>query len=172
MRMPVAVAGEALDTAVSATERTTMPEQIQNITVTLQTATQEKGERTFDRRVEAEFDSHVYLGAAGREFCCRSAGDRIDFRAGATDIFIFGGDTNVLNAPINDPQDLMMSDIERHPVYIRFDPHPYDQDNWCLERAELTVDNATSQLCLHASALVGEAHLWLGRESGHILHLT
>ncbi|MCB5177941.1 hypothetical protein [Streptomyces antimicrobicus] len=149
-----------------------MSETIKKITVTLQTATQERGERTFKRRVGVEGDSKVYLGIAGREFSCRLAGNKVPFQPGDSNTFVFGGDPNVLDAPINDPQNIPLAEVKPHPVYIRFEPHPYDDDNWCLERAEVVVEASGKPLRLHAVALDGEATIWLGRESGHTVHLA
>jgi hypothetical protein len=148
-----------------------MANKIKNIRAEIQTATQERGDRTYNNiQVPVQNDSRVYLGVAGREFAC--ATERADFQAGAIDTFIFGGDANVEHANINDPQTLALDDVLAFPVYIRFEPHPYDQDNWCVERVEVTIEDDQNSIKLSSKVLDGEATVWLGLTSGEILYLS
>ncbi|MEW2417821.1 hypothetical protein AB0953_29455 [Streptomyces sp. NPDC046866] len=68
-----------------------MPETISKITLTLQTATQERGERNFKRRVGVEGNSKVYLGIASRESSCRLAGNRAPIQPGDSNTMVRSG---------------------------------------------------------------------------------
>ncbi len=110
----------------------------------------------------------MFLGIGGREFVC--ATEDADFRTGKTDTFVFGGDSNVRNPAINDPGDMLLEEIHRHPVYLRFQRFSEQPDEWCVERAEVTVDTADQDRAYRCEAMDGDALHWMGSRSGEILH--
>ncbi|MFE6365906.1 hypothetical protein ACFVP3_38820 [Streptomyces sp. NPDC057806] len=146
-----------------------MGEKIQNIEVVIQTATKDRGSRTYDKTVQVDAGGQVFLGIAGREFRCRSADGSTNFAPGDKDTFVFGGDSTVVNSNINDPQQLQFDHVKAFPVYIRFGTD--GSDNWCVERVDLTVFGEEGSLRWTAPALKGEAHLWMGVQSSLMLYL-
>jgi hypothetical protein len=144
-----------------------LSEKIKNIELRVQTATQQRGEETVpDSYVDG--DGELFLGAAGREFrCLLDSGDDI-LRAGARDVFVFGGDANVALARANDPQPLTMEEARQRPVYLRY--HSGDED-WCVERAEVVFESESGEYKIAAPLLDGEAHVWLGDRMGRKLYL-
>jgi hypothetical protein len=147
-----------------------MPEMIKQIRAEIQTATQERASRTVDWNPATQSTSEVYLGIAGREFRCNT--DQADFEAGKIDIFLFGGDANVTDANINDPQNIALAAVMANPVYIRFDQRG-TEDAWCLERAEVRVSGAGGALHLLVAPLLdGDDTLWLSTQSGFQVYLS
>lgn len=84
-------------------------------------------------------DGDVYLGVCGREFYIDSTTN--DFQSGASKAYIFGEGANILHADDNDPrtQGLDTEDVDRFPMYIRFQPKNRD-DRWNLQRAQVSFN--------------------------------
>jgi hypothetical protein len=146
---------------------------IKEVTVTLQTSTEEVARRILSRTAETYADSRVFLGLAGREFRC-ATGERRKLLAGSIETFVFGGDTNVTSAAANDPANRTMADVRTYPVYIRFAPMPNasdaDEDDWCLEHVKVGVEG-TEGSRVDLIGLDGSARLYLGSDGGHFLYL-
>lgn len=150
-----------------------MSEMIKQVTVRLQTATQENAQSILNRTAETYADSRVFLGLAGREFRC-SHGEGSILAGGSTETFVFGGDANVKSAVANDPASCTMANAYSYPAYIRFEPQPNrsdaEEDDWCLERVQITVAGTTGS-AIRLTGLEGPARLFLGSDGGHILYL-
>jgi hypothetical protein len=113
-------------------------------------------------------DGHVYLGAAGREF--RLDTESNDFERSSTYTYRFGTFPTVINASTNDPQAqrLVVEDVGRWPLYIRFEPRDED-DRWKLKRAVVAFNSQESPLW--DSNVNAPNGIWLGMRSGLILHV-
>ena len=150
-----------------------MAELIKQVTVTLQTSTQEIGDEIIHRTTETLEDSRVFLGLAGREFRC-SIGEGRRLLAGSIETFVFGSDSNVKSAAANDPTHRTMADVRSYPVYIRFEPMPNasdpHEDDWCLEHVNLGVAG-TEGSRVDLVGLEGAERLFLGSDGGHFLYL-
>ena len=134
---------------------------IQKITVEL-TTTFAKGAST---------RGAVFLGFGGREFRLDIA-DHDDFEEGDDTVYVLGEGGNVMFPERNDPRaglPLSLGDSTHFPVYVRLQPHA-KQDDW--ELASVRVRVAASGGSLEFAVLQGGTErLWLGNESGTILHL-
>lgn len=116
-------------------------------------------------------DGEVYLGLGGREFACAIKGYD-DFEEGDSATYVFGEEANVENPELNDPRHMRsvsMSDVQRFPVYLRFQPRS-GRDNWHLSGITVKV-YGTSGAVLEYSALPQGEYLWLGYRSGLYCHL-
>ncbi|RJL35736.1 hypothetical protein [Bailinhaonella thermotolerans] len=127
-------------------------------------------------RGNAEPDSRVFLGIAGREFRLARPDVR-DFQQHDRHEYIFGNGSNVERPEWNDPRKnppLTLGDLHNRPVYIRFvwtaAAGTTDRDDWHVERVDVTVTAASGAKVSYA-ALVGGPTTWLGDESGTVLHL-
>ena len=113
----------------------------------------------------------VFLGLGGREFRL-DIDDHDDFDEGDDTVYVLGEDSNVMFPARNDPRaglPLSLADATRHPVYVRLEPHA-KQDDWELANVRVRVDGTSGKLAF-AALQGGTERLWLGRESGTILHL-
>lgn len=124
----------------------------------------------------AETDGDVYLGIGGREFYVDSSAD--DFKTGRSKTYIFGdanSDRNVLHPELNDPGThyLTTENIEKFPVYIRFQPHEDDvrSDRWQLERADVYL-NGSDEYDWSTFGLLQRPGIWLGVHAGLVVHLA
>jgi hypothetical protein len=117
----------------------------------------------------AETDGSVYIGICGREFHCNTTAD--NFKRDSLNTFNFGVGANVVNAANNDPRNpvLLTEDVDRFPVYIRFEQDPKDLDGgeWNLEGVDVRL-NGTIFVQYKSRITKG---LWLGKTSGAIHHL-
>ena len=111
---------------------------------------------------DAGTDGEVYLGICGREFRLDSSGN--NFERGAVDTFRLGAGGNVKNGDRNDPRSpqLRTEDLDKFPVYIRFDPVGSSPD-WNLGFVVV-------QLGAEFGAILNPG-LWLGRVSGKFCYL-
>ncbi|MFD7300205.1 hypothetical protein ACFV83_04630 [Streptomyces pharetrae] len=151
----------------------TAPQLITRIEVKTQT----------DPSAGAGTNGWVFLGIGGREFQLDTLADDFEPRASdrpVTDTFVLGEGANILNASGNDPRDpqLHVTDLDRHPVYLRFQPRDND-DDWRIDRVDITVTGTAGGAVHHydyqALADVTGAPkttLRLSRRSGRILHLS
>lgn len=150
-----------------------MAELIRQVTVTLQTSTEEAGFEIMYRTAETLGDSRIFLGLAGREFRC-STGEGRKLLAGSIETFVFGNGSNVTSGAANDPTHRTMADVRAYPVYIRFAPMPNasdsQEDDWCLEHVKLSVEG-TEGSRVDLVGLEGPERLFLGSDGGHFLHL-
>ena len=118
-------------------------------------------------------NGEVYLGICGREFYLDA--DRNDFEKGDYWPYILGDAANILHKQYNDPRKFWprhTEDLEKFPVYIRFEPRrpgdPYD--NWLLEQVTVKVNPGPGEWTFEA--LAGEGvKLWLGLTRGKICYL-
>ena len=134
-------------------------------------------------RIDAQFktgnrsgagtDGDIFIGIGGREFVADSAVD--DFERGSDRIYVFGagsGSGSTVNNPaFNNPStpfQLDTSNLDRFPVYVRFEPTGRD-DNWNLESVTVTVNPGPGQV--QYQALGGSNNLWLGQHAGKVCHL-
>ncbi|ELZ26707.1 hypothetical protein C474_18740 [Halogeometricum pallidum JCM 14848] len=117
--------------------------------------------------VGADTDGHVYLGVCGREFRINTPED--DFELGAGDTIRFGKDDNVENGWLNDPRQpqLFVEQADQFPVYLRYDPHPRD-DDWVLEHAYVTFND--DSFPMYETLLRGT--LQMGHRSTLFVHLV
>lgn len=115
-------------------------------------------------------DGDVYLGVCGREFYVDTESD--DFECGSARDYVFGDGANVINKPDNDPrgQLLLTENVERFPVYLRFQPRSRS-DNWNLQRAVVTFNENLLPQWDTASFVRPDAGIWLGIRSGLYVHL-
>ncbi len=137
-----------------------MPE-IQSIHLTLKTG----------RMDGAGTDGDVYLGVCGREFYVDTESD--DFERGSAREYVFGDGANVINKPNNDPrrQRLLTENVERFPVYLRFQPRSRS-DNWNLQQAVMTFNDESFLSQWDSAIFVRPADgIWLGIRSGLYVHL-
>lgn len=121
-------------------------------------------------------DGDIYLGICGREFYIDSPED--DFETGATRTYVFAGagsDRNVLHPELNDPttHNLTTENIEKFPVYIRFQPHASAprSDRWQLQRADVYLNGLDLYEWSTASIIKGPG-IWLGVHAGLVMHLA
>jgi hypothetical protein len=125
-------------------------------------------------------DGNVYLGLGGREFLLDSTAD--DHERGNERDYIMGGAPfeseleppliRVRNKDKNDPREgfpLDTVDLNRAPVYIRFEPEG-PNDNWNLSFAAALV--YAGSFVVGYTPPTGFDNLWLGRVMGKILYLT
>ncbi len=116
-------------------------------------------------------NGQVYLGIGGREFRLDIA-DHEDFEAGDEMTYEFGDDANVMFPDRNDPRRgviMTRAIIRTLPVYIRFQPRD-GSDDWNLANVRVRVLGETGTALY--SALDGNSeHVWLGPQSGLLLHL-
>jgi hypothetical protein len=110
----------------------------------------------------------VYLGLGGREFRCDTPAN--NFKQGGTDTFVFGQFANVLNPERNDPVGLILSRVDRFPVYVRFDQG--NKTPWRFRRltVRLTVVPGP-QPPGFTSDIHHPGGLWLGSDTGAIVFL-
>jgi hypothetical protein len=122
------------------------------------------------RRNNADTDGDVYIGIAGREFRCDTTAD--DFEENSDRIYKFGAGANVTNTANNDPRNpqLAVEDVDRFPVYIRFEQDLTDHDGgeWNLESAVVHLNQTTTP---QYESRLGRSGLWLGKTSGSFLYL-
>jgi hypothetical protein len=138
-------------------------------------------------------DGDVYLGIGGREFSVDSADeDYDDFYRSDVRYYIFGEKptplddylvedpfyitTTVLHPKYNDPREpypLDTDDMDKFPVYIRFEPED-DDDFWCLEDVVVRVNplTKTTQVKRYHALQGVEQFLWLGPTRGKFLFLS
>lgn len=138
-----------------------MPE-LHKITLNLQTGDLE----------DAGTDGDVYLGVCGREFYVDSEDpDEDDFERNSTHEYVFGVDASNINPPANDPRNpqLFTENVERFPMYIRFQPRSRT-DHWFLHRAEVSFNDSFFPRW-DTLELIGRAGIWLGTRSGMYVHL-
>jgi hypothetical protein len=134
--------------------------QIQSIHLTIETG----------RMDNAGTDGDVYLGVCGREFFVDTSSD--DFERASGREYIFGEGANVNNQSDNDPrtQDLQIENVERFPVYLRFQPL-HRGDKWNLSRAVITFNNDLSPQWETTTFVFPNAGIWLGPRAGLYVHL-
>jgi len=126
----------------------------------------------------ASTDGRVYLGLAGREYAVKSSGSGHDFQpAPEPHVFVFGQGANVALAEHNNPAAPWQTDFEDValcPKFLRLAPKG-DDDNWNLQRADLTVwyrESLAAGAPTHTqnfSRLSNSPHLWLGVQRGLFL---
>lgn len=109
----------------------------------------------------ANTDGEVYLGICGRELLLDT--NKNDFERGETDTFVLGRNSNSRYKERSDPSGLDTKDLNRFPMWIRFEPDGTD-NSWNAERVLVTVNpgNGAEQY----EALRGREHQWLGDRSG------
>ncbi len=119
---------------------------------------------------DAGTDGDVYLGVCGREFFADTDNDDFERESGRR--YIFGEGANVRNQSDNDPrsQQLVLENVERLPVYIRFQPKNSD-DRWNLAGASVSFNGQPFPLWETASFLKREVGIWLGRRAGLYVYL-
>lgn len=113
----------------------------------------------------------VYLGLGGREFRLDMA-QHDDFEEGDDVTYVFGEESNVLFPERNDPRlglPLSLEDVSRHPVYVRLEPQK-KKDDWEMATVRVRV-SARDGKVEFAALQGGSDRLWLGSQSGTILHL-
>ena len=127
-------------------------------------------------------DGNVYLGLGGREFRLDSTAD--DYERGSWREYILGAaplepnlpppQIRVRNQSRNDPRDgfpLDTVNLNRTPVYIRFEPEESD-DNWNLSFAAALVYTGSGQFVVGYTPPTDFDNLWLGQAMGKNLYLT
>lgn len=114
-------------------------------------------------------DGSVYLGICGREFRCDTTAD--DFERGSSHKYIFGESANTSKAAMNDPRKprLVLEDVERYPVYVRFEQDGPD-GHWNLEMASVFLNGSIIPQYEIRFDLKRES-LWLGKDSGAYIYL-
>jgi hypothetical protein len=125
----------------------------------------------------------VFLGIGGREFNIDS--NKNNFEQNAKELFILGdtrdrlGDwMEVRNKDRNDPRvplPLNTGDLDKLPVYLRFEPERYDSTeewglNYVFVKVNPTIDGQNQEVLYEA---LGPANvfLWLGRNGGRYCYL-
>lgn len=115
-------------------------------------------------------DGDIFIAIAGREFKLDSSEN--DFQRDSTRTYILGkrrvaaNETPVLNAGENDPLTpfiLDTADLDRFPIWIRFEPLGSSPD-WNLDSVLATVNPGNGEVRYHV--LDGTGNLWLGQDSG------
>jgi hypothetical protein len=117
-------------------------------------------------------DGDVYLGFCGREFYVDSEDEDFDdFESGDIRTYIFGDGANVIQPDLNDPREpqLLSENIDRFPVYIRFEPEDRD-DNWRLQRAVVTFNGNLFPMWDTAELIRGAGGIWIGTRAGLFVH--
>lgn len=126
-------------------------------------------------------DGAIYLGLCGREFRLDSTAD--DYEKGSWREYVLGAgpvEPNLLPPQIrvrdpeyNDPRSagfpLDSSNLDRSPVYIRFEPEGADE-NWNLATAVVLV--YTGNFLKAYMPPPQFDNLWLGNRMGKVLFLT
>lgn len=130
----------------------------------------------------SETDSRIFLGIGGREFRLDSSED--DYEAGSERTYILGDESkasspwsnsiHVEKKEWNDPRvgvPLQIDDINinRYPVYIRFEPRAFG-DDWNIALVFVQVYNEDKQSVDIFFRDIPEG-MWLGPSSGNILYL-
>jgi len=89
-------------------------------------------------------------------------------------VYTFGEGANVNDRLDNDPnrQRLLLEDVERLPVYIRFEPSSRS-DRWNLLRAEVRFNDELFPLWDTASfiSISDEPGIWLGTRAGKYVNI-
>jgi hypothetical protein len=113
-------------------------------------------------------DGDVYVGFCGREFFLDSSAD--DFERGSVRTYSLGEGSTILNRTLNDPRvpQLQDTDIDRHPVYIRFVGNGRG-DNWNVRRASISIND---QLLPLYELLLGREGIWMGTRASGMVFLT
>ena len=111
-------------------------------------------------------DGTVYLGLAGREFCCDTSHD--DFETGSTREYVFTFEGNVRNWEKNTPENppLDIADVDLFPAYIRFAQGGGSE--WCLEEAAVRINDEVDPRYV---TRIENNPIWLGNASGCIYYL-
>ncbi len=126
--------------------------------------------KTGNKGVVSGTSGDVYLGIGGREFHLAIYGGK-DFRAGETEEFILGEETNIGVFPDdNDPRSpyqMVTESLTKNPLYVRFEPTNQD-GRWELDEINVTVNPGSNQIAY--SALGGQSYLWLNNHGTKILH--
>ena len=126
--------------------------------------------KTGNKGVVSGTSGDVYLGIGGREFHLAIYGGK-DFRAGETEEFILGEETNIGVFPDdNDPRSpyqMVTESLTKNPLYVRFEPTSPD-GRWELDEISVTVNPDSDQIAY--SALGGQSYLWLNNHGTKILH--
>lgn len=132
-------------------------------------------------RPDAGTDGDIFLGICGREFNVDSAGDVNDFERNSDRTYIFGDGANVLRPIENDPRSpwqLELNDINRLPLWIRFEPGA--GGDWNVERVDLAVTaadggsvsvNTLENRAATATRPAENPHVWLGERRGKFLFI-
>ncbi len=126
-------------------------------------------------------DGNVYVGVGGREFKLDSSAD--DYEAGSWREYVLGdiasgpgtGFTPVLEPDLNDPRKgfpLNTVNLNKSPVYIRFEPKVNEDDNWNLSSAHVLVYTGHFQFHTAFGPPEDFDNLWMGPRSGKMLFLT
>ena len=126
-----------------------------------------------DGRFGAGTDGYVYVGILGREFALDKTGD--DFERGSTDVFILGNKSNVFNSLFNDPQAfpiLDSADVDKYPVYIRFEPDGVGPD-WTVNDVLVHVNVGSTKITYRNNTLKSRfQRIVLSQDSGKFLYLS
>jgi hypothetical protein len=105
----------------------------------------------------------VFIAIAGREFHLDSSEN--DFERGKEFTYTLGDGSTVSNATNNDPRKpfpLDIADVDRFPVWLRFEPSGGSPD-WNLELVSVTATGDPIQVQYQA---LERGNLWLGQNSG------
>jgi hypothetical protein len=131
----------------------------------------------------ADTDGDVFLGIGGREFNIDS--NKNNFERNAKELFILGDTRNrpgdwmeVRNKDRNDPRvplPLHTDDLDKYPVYLRFEPERYDSTeewglNYVFVKVNPTIDGQ-NQAVLYEALGPADEFLWLGRHGGRYCYL-
>jgi hypothetical protein len=130
---------------------------------------------------KAGTDGTIYLGICGREFHLDSKEN--DYEKGSWREYVLGAaphepnlpppEIRVLHPEYNDPRSpgfpLDSANLNRSPIYIRFEPENSD-DEWNLATAVILV--YTGSFLTAYMPPVGFDNIWLGKSMGKILFLT
>jgi hypothetical protein len=108
-------------------------------------------------------DGDVFLGICGREFRLDTSQD--DFEAGTIARYLLGEQANIRNEDRNDPRNpqLDTDDLDRFPMYMRFDPVDSDSD-WNVTRVSVDVEGRNYGAFFQKG-------LWLSQRSGKFFYL-
>jgi hypothetical protein len=126
-------------------------------------------------------DGSIFLGHCGREFRLDSTAD--DYERGSWREYILGAgplepslpppQIRVRNPDLNDPRSqnfpLDSANLDRSPVYIRFEPES-SSDNWNVRAAAVLV--YTGNFLKGYTPPPTFDNLWLGQSMGKVLFLT
>ena len=131
----------------------------------------------------ADTGGEVFLGIGGREFNIDSREN--NFERNAKELFILGDRRNrpgdwmeVRNKDRNDPRvplPLHTNDLDKYPVYLRFEPEQYDSaEEWGLNYVFVKVNptiDGQNQAVLYEALGPADEFLWLGRHGGRYCYL-